>query len=181
MAIVNIRDTGRRANELMREIGITHRALLVRQARLNKHIQTLKDREGPAIDALSKQLSALTAELVELVVPSFALLVLGKTKTIRTRNGEISLRFSPEALFVEDDENKIIQNIRRKRGATRFLRRGKVTLDKRALKADPAFVARIRGLRIGRNVSLIIKPSKTQGEEIVLEQSKLSVTLPQEV
>jgi hypothetical protein len=51
---------------------------------------------------------------------------------------------------------------------------------KDALKKDPKFLAKLKGVVITRTVSLIIKPSGVQGEEIVRETNPLIVPFPKQ-
>lgn len=103
-------------------------------------------------------------ELVKLVVPRFILLVARGTKTIKLRSGQISLRLSSPALEVADSEEAVLQRIAKAGGVRRFTRPGKRTLNKDALKKNPSFVKRIKGLLIVQHQNLVIKPSKIQGE-----------------
>jgi phage host-nuclease inhibitor protein Gam len=177
--VENVNETASKANDLLRQIAATRRRRIQKEARLNARVQALKDRDGPEIEALKQSEASLTDQLVKLVVPKFVFLAIKGTKTIRLRHGEISLRLSPESLELSEDEAVIIRRIRKQGGLRKFTRMGKRTLDKAALKKDPAFVAKIPGLAIVRRQHLSIRLPKTQGE-IVLTADALSTQLSEE-
>ena len=175
----HVRETARQANELLRDLGRIRRNRSLQQARLNARLQATKDRYGPSIEELAQQEAQLSQQLAELILPKFALLAISGSRTIKLRSGEISLRRGREALAVTDDEAVIIRRIAARGRLRQFTRLGKRSLNREALKQDPAFVARIKGLDIIRSQSLVIKPARAQGE-IVLSADALRVSLPAE-
>jgi phage host-nuclease inhibitor protein Gam len=177
--IGGVKETASQANELLRQIAAARRKRAQKEALLNARVQTLKDRHGSEIEALKQHEASLIDQLVGLVVPKFALLAVKGTKTIKLRSGEISIRLSPESLEVTDDEDAIIRRIRKQGGLRKFTRLGKRTLDKAALKKNPAFVARIQGLAIVRRQQLTIKLPQAQGE-VVLTADALRTPLPEQ-
>jgi hypothetical protein len=103
-------------------------------------------------------------------------------QTIYLRNGEIAFSRGQESLVnaegVSDDE--AIDEIRKLRGINQFTRRGKLTLNRDALKAAPKFVARLRSLYIKRSPTLSIRPAKVQGEVLKRQKNQLTVYLSKE-
>jgi phage host-nuclease inhibitor protein Gam len=142
----------------------------------------LQDAYGPDIDALKRREDDLFKQLVGLVTPRFSELVRKNTKTIYLRNGRIQRRTSGvDKLDYADgySEKDILKQLKRLGGLRRFtvLKR---TVSKDALKKDPKFLAKLKGLVITRTVSLIINPSSVQGEEIVRETNPLIVPFPEQ-
>lgn len=179
MVSASLRETAHRASELLGRIGTLNRQIVIKQVRLDERIKTLKERYGPDIDALTKERDALVNELAGLVVPKFALLAFKRTQTIKLRAGEVSLRLGAESVQFDDDEAVIIKRIRQRGLASKLLRRTvTVHVDKNAFKK---LRVPIKGIRVVRKPSLVLKPSRTQGKEIVVEQDKLSVSLPTEL
>lgn len=179
-APAEIKAVRERVNELLGALRNTRRSRLQKEASLNGRIKKLQDKHSPEIKELQEQEDALVQQLTKLALPVFKQLAMPGTKTIRVRNGEVSLRkASQDALEVTDDESKIIRRIKGARGLSRFTRVGKRTLDKEALKKAPDFVARIKGLAIVRNSSLVIRPGK-KVPELVLTAEQVSVPLPEE-
>jgi phage host-nuclease inhibitor protein Gam len=180
-ALNDIKEAATNANDLLRQIGDTRRERLRKQAELDAGVQKLKDELGPAIDTLKQQEESFIDQLVKMVLPRFGQLVRAGTKTIYLRSGEISMKASSkETLEIAEgvSEDLIINRIARRSGLRKFTRLGKRTLNKEALKKDPAFVAKIKDLSIVRKNSLVIKPASSQGEEIVRDTTPLSVPLP---
>lgn len=181
--VVNIKATVAAANELLREIVEVRTTRLRKQDTLDRRVNALKTKHGPEIDILQKQEDALIRQLTGLVLPKFFLLAFKGTKTIKLRSGEISLRDSAEKLVVDDDEKTVIKRIGRSGGGnltkfTRLVR--KRELDKNALKKDPSFVEKIKGIRITRDTTVVIKPSRARASAIELAADKLSVQIQKE-
>lgn len=178
--VQEIKEARGRANELLGQLGTVRRQRSQQEARLNAKTKALKDRHGPEIDRLKEHEERLIEELTRLVKPRLVFLFKRGTQTIFLRNGQIQLRHGRPTLQIDGDEATIIRRIARRRGLTRFTRIGKRTLDKEALKKDPAFVAKIKGLRIVKQGSLVIKPGRVQGQEIILDDDTLSVPIDKE-
>jgi phage host-nuclease inhibitor protein Gam len=87
----------------------------------------------------------------------------GKTKTARLASGEVSWRMRPPSVAVRGAEAVI--NALKKAGLDRFLR-VKIEVDKEAVLADPAAVAKVRGLSISQREDFVIKPDSTELEEV---------------
>jgi phage host-nuclease inhibitor protein Gam len=171
-----------RANELLGEFLDTLKKRLERERTLNAKVKKLQDAYGPDIKALKRREDDLFKQLVNLVTPRFFELVRKKTKTIYLRNGEIQRRTSGvDKLDFADGytEQNILKQIKRLGGLRRFTI-VKRTVSKEALKKDPKFLARLKGMVITRSVSLIIKPSGVQGVEISRETNPLIVPFPEQ-
>jgi phage host-nuclease inhibitor protein Gam len=178
----DIDEVANRANELLGDFLDTLRKRLDRERTLNDKVKVLQDAYGPDIDALKRREDDLFKQLVGLVTPRFSELVRKNTKTIYLRNGEIQRRTaSKDKLDYADGytEQNILKQIKRLGGLRRFtvLKR---TVTKDALKKDPKFLAKLKGLVITRKVSMIIRPSNVQGEEIVRETNPLIVPFPEQ-
>lgn len=176
-AVDEIRETAIRANDLLRQIATVRRNKARAEALLEEQIQELKDREGPAIETLKQEEESIVRQLVELIMPKFDQLAVSGTQMIRLRNGEIRKHRGHESLEVSDDEEIIIRRIARKGGLTKYTRVGKRTLDRTALKKAPAFVAKIKGLKVVRNPALILSLPQEQGE-VIQTNDTLSIPLP---
>lgn len=166
-----------RANELVGRLISADHVLATLNAELDERIAAIKQELGPELEEWTQERSLLETELKELLDWHFNKLIKPSTKTIYLRNGAISKRLGPEKMVISDDEATIIRRIRQARGVKRFIRRGKETLDKVALRKDPAFVARIKGLAIVQDETLVIKPSSAQGE-IILAPNAIKVSKP---
>jgi phage host-nuclease inhibitor protein Gam len=178
----DIDEVANRANELLGDFLDTLRKRLDRERTLNDKVKVLQDAYGPDIDALKRREDDLFKQLVGLVTPRFAELVRKNTKTIYLRNGEIQRRIaSKDKLDYADgySEKDILKQIKRLGGLRRFtvLKR---TVVKDALKKDPKFLAKLKGMVLTRTVSVIIRPSNVQGEEIVRETNPLIVPFPEQ-
>jgi phage host-nuclease inhibitor protein Gam len=178
----DIDEVANRANELLGDFLDTLRKRLDRERTLNDKVKELQDAYGPDIDALKKRENDLFNQLVVLVTPRFMELVRKGTKTIYLRNGEIQRRTAGKDKLDYADgfkEEHILKQIKRLGGLRRFTV-VKRTVSKDALKKDPQFLARIKGVVITRKVSLIIKPFGVQGEEIVRDVNPLIVPFPKQ-
>jgi phage host-nuclease inhibitor protein Gam len=178
----DIEEIETRANELLGDFLDTLRKRLERERTLNEKVKKLQDAYGPDIKALKRREDDLFKQLVGLVTPRFSELVRKNTKTIYLRNGRIQRRTSGvDKLDYADgySEKDILKQLKRLGGLRRFtvLKR---TVSKDALKKDPKFLAKLKGLVITRTVSLIINPSSVQGEEIVRETNPLIVPFPKQ-
>lgn len=180
-SVENIKQSALLANELMKQLGEVRRSREVKQVQLNARIQQLKDQYGPGIETDKQKESKVIEQLLKIVLPQFALLAVKNQKTIKFRNGTIALRKGKAALVVTEPagEDAVIRRIAARGGLRRFTRMSKRTLDKDALKKDPDFVAKVKGIEIQRKTSVVIKPSKVQGE-IVLSTESLSVPIMEE-
>lgn len=179
-AIKSLEAVIRRANELVRDITALERQQTASTKQLEGWVADLQELFGPGIESVAAEKQKLTKELIALVIPRFDQLAFEDTKTIKLRHGQLSLIQGRDKLEVSDDEESIIRRIKRHGGLRKFTKLGKRTLVKDALKKDPAFVAKIKGLKIIRESSLIIRPTVAQGSEIVREADAFSVPLPKE-
>lgn len=120
---------------------------------------------GP-IDKLTAQRDAVRDELAARAAVHRDALTSGTDKMIRLRHGTLRWKFTQPTLEIEDgvSEATLIERIRRARGLKKFTVLGKRTLDKKALKKSPGFVARIRGMRIIRRENFLIVLAETQAE-----------------
>lgn len=155
------------ANDLVRELIMTKHRYEKKSAALDKRLQKVKDELGPEVEELKQHLDLLDSQVKDLVRPRFKLLSSGRSKTIKLRSGEISKRFGPPKLALEDNEAILITRVRKAKGVRRFIRKGKESLDRVALKKDPSFVQKIKGMSIVRDEFIVIRPSKSQGEIIL--------------
>jgi phage host-nuclease inhibitor protein Gam len=178
----DISEIAARANELLGDFLDTLRKRLERERTLNTKVKKLQDAYGPDIKALKRREDDLFKQLVNLVTPRFSELVRKNTKTIYLRNGKIQRRISgvDKLDYARGyTEKSILKQIKRLGGLRRFTV-VKRTVSKEALKKDPKFLVRLKGLVITRTVSLIIKPTSVQGEEIVRETNPLIVPFPEQ-
>lgn len=171
-------EVAKQANELVRQLGEVARKREQREATLNRTVQAAKDKYGPVIEEAKLLETDLATQINELIMPSFALLAEKGTRTIKLRSGLISLRDSKQALEVSDSEATVIKRIAKHGGLRKFTRPGKRSLDKEALKKEPTFVDKIKGLAIVQATNLIIKPSRAQGEIITTPDPK-TITVPE--
>lgn len=168
-----------RANTLLGQLLSTNDKQAQLTATLNSRIQAIKNDLGPEIEIAKQHHILVETELLELLAEYFEILAKPGIKTIYLRDGQISKRFGPKKLEVLDDEQSIIGRIRKAGGVKRFIKRGKETIDKVALKKHPEFVSKIKGLTIGREENVVIKPAHAQGE-IVLSESAIIISSPRE-
>jgi hypothetical protein len=180
---VNIREIKGRANTLLHRIGEARRSRQLREMQLDALKRALLDaldkEHMPKIQELAELEDSLVDEFVELVLPHFVLLVVRRTKMIRLQAGEVRMRDIQARVDIEDGETEeaVIRRIKRLRGMKQFTKRGKITLDRKALARHPKFVERVKGLRLVGRTVLIISPAKTPGSEIERDISQRSVTI----
>jgi phage host-nuclease inhibitor protein Gam len=178
----NIAEVITRVNELLGQFVEIRRKRLQKQQELNSKVKEIQDEYGPGIDELKRREDDLFNQLVDRLTPRFSELARKGTKTIYLRNGEIRKKTSGKDKldFAEGfSEERILKQIKRLGGLRRFTRI-KRTIDKEALKKDPEFLSRLKGLVVTRKVSLVIKPAGVQGEEIVRDTDPLIVPFQQD-
>lgn len=129
----------------------------------DRQIKKIVDEFAPVVDPLAKRREELVNELSILYQENKSLLTGDSSKTAVLRNGLLSSRLSPGALVVED-EAIAIAFIRRTRNLRRFTKKGKLTLDKAALKKDLLFVEKLPGVHYDQAENLTIKLIRTSIE-----------------
>jgi phage host-nuclease inhibitor protein Gam len=177
-----VKEVARRANDLLWQIADIRRRKDAKQAQLDKHVADVQKKYGVPVEDLKHVEKALIDELVQLVGPLFHQLVAKGTKTIKLRSGSISLRKSSRPTLMVNHpggDAAIIKRLASLGGLKQFTSVPKRILNKEALKLDPELVARINGVEIVQKTSMIIKPTKVQGE-IIVTPDPLTISLPNE-
>lgn len=151
-------------NAAIYEIGVLQRKREVITAAMNDELATVRARFEAMAKPHADHLAALTRGVATYCEAHRDVLTNGgKTKTARFAAGEVSWRMRPPSVALRG-AHAVIAALK-KAGLDRFLR-VKIEVDKEAVLADPAAVAKVKGLSISQREDFVIKPDSTELEEV---------------
>lgn len=150
------------AEQFLARIGAAQRSLAVIQAAFDETVAAAKAKAEEEAALHAAQVEALTGGLHLWAEANRAAITQdGRTKTVHLATGIVGWRLRPPKVTVKD-EPAVIETLEAL-GLEQFLRR-KITLNREALKDDPAAVAQVPGLVIG-----------SAGEEFYLEPAGMAL------
>jgi phage host-nuclease inhibitor protein Gam len=152
-----------RAESMLQQLNDAELALKQKQVIIDIEIKAVINEHAAEVDRLTTTRDRLVTSLVTLYTEHRAFLTEGTGKTVTLRGGSLSSRMAAASLVV-DDESAALRYIRRVGKLRIFTKLGKRSLDKVALKKDPAFVSKAAGMHMEQDENLTIKLPKAQSE-----------------
>ena len=144
--------------QYIKRLGDMNRNLLRDTAEMNDAIAHITQTYQPRLDAQKGDISLCQEGVQAWCEANRAELTHdGKVKTANLVTGEVSWRCDSPSVRVTDEESVI--NVLRKLGLERFVREGKASVNKEAIKSEPEGIQGIPGLSIiSKREQFIITP-----------------------
>ena len=163
--VIPVPETAEEASQYLLQLGECQRAITTEETKLNKRIETLKQRSADKTRPHSQKADQLVQGLFSFAQANRTELTDdGKTKTIPLTTGELKWRTTPPKVTLRGVEN--ILKALKAAGLERFIRT-KEEVDKAAMLKEPEVASAIKGVTISNMELFSACPSST---EIGVEQ-----------
>jgi phage host-nuclease inhibitor protein Gam len=133
--------------------------LLKQRTELNDRIRTLKVSQGAAAAEIVRAIEDVLAAIYAFVGPRWAELA-GRARSFTRASGVLAMRRSSSKKIKITDEAAVIARIQELGLGDRFLNT-KITLNKRAMLADPGAATGIAGVEIEQSETFAVTPAES--------------------
>jgi phage host-nuclease inhibitor protein Gam len=148
-------NTAEEVSTLIAELGTLNRELFRIEANMGDEMAAVKEKHEAIAQGVRQQIEWHSAGVQTWCEAHRPELLKGDAKTAQFPSGEVQWRVRPPSVRISGVD--AVMDLLRRKGLERFLRT-KEEINKEAILAEPAAVAKVPGIRIDQAEDFVIKP-----------------------